>query len=512
MILDKIELNEEFKRALDLMERTKKHIFITGKAGTGKSTLLEYFRNITKKKIVVLAPTGVAALNVSGQTIHSFFKFKPDITYEKVKKLKDKIYKEIDTIVIDEISMVRADLLDCVDRALQLANENSEPFGGKQMIFFGDLYQLPPVAKSNEKIIFKDKYETVYFFSAEVMNRINLEVIELQKVYRQKDEKFIELLNSVRFNTIDDEKLELLNERYNPDFKLGKKDFYIYLTPRNDYAQNINQEFLNKLSGRVYSFEAEIYGEFDENDFPNDEILYLKKGAQVMFLNNDSKGRWVNGTVGIVKDIDVDNEVIYVNLINERKTVEVERLKWQVFNYIYNQEKKVIETEVVGYFIQFPIKLAWAITIHKSQGKTFDNVIIDLKGGIFAPGQLYVALSRCRTLEGIILKQKIKKSHIFNDWKIVKFLTNYAYKKSEEKLPLEKKIEIIKEAIKNKKEIEVTYLKSNNESSKRVLRPIKIDEMEFMGREFLALLAYCYKRKEERVFRIDRILDIKIIS
>lgn len=511
-MIKNIEINEYFKKSLELMENSNKHIFITGKAGTGKSTLLEYFRETTKKKVVVLAPTGVSALNVKGQTIHSFFKFKTDITFDKVKKQKDKKYQELDTIIIDEISMVRADLLDCVDKALRLSCGNDNPFGGKQMIFFGDLYQLPPVVKSKEKEIFKDIYETSYFFSAKVMKDIELEMIELEKIYRQTDEKFIEILNGIRHNDVTDEMLEILNQRYNPDFIPPENSFFIYLTPRNDYAKEINEKELAKLKGKSYSFEAEIVGEIEENDYPADEKLVLKKGAQVMFLNNDKEGRWVNGSVGIVEDINLYDEEIYVRLPDFKETVAVKQYNWELFNYIYDPQEKKIKTEVIGYFRQFPLKLAWAVTIHKSQGKTFDRVIIDLKGGIFAPGQLYVALSRCRSLDGIVLKQKIKKSYVFNDWKIVKFLTSFAYKKSEKELSLDEKINLIKKAISQKKELEIVYLKSNNVKSRRVVKPEKISEMEFMNKKFWGLIGYCYKRNEERVFRIDRILEIKINS
>jgi len=509
MLPENIEINEQFAYAYDLMENTSQHIFITGKAGTGKSTLLEYFRSKTSKNIVVLAPTGVAALNVEGQTIHSFFKFKTDITYDKVKKIprKKNLFKKLDAIIIDEISMVRADLLDCIDKSLRLNCNNSLPFGGKQMIFFGDLYQLPPVVKTNEKEIFKEKYTTPYFFSANVMKEIEIKLIELEKIYRQKDQKFIEILNGIRNRSITDEMIEMLNQRYIPDFKPDKKAFFIYLATKNEIATRINRDRLNNIKGKIYKFVAEIEGKFEKTDYPTDDVLYLKKGAQIMLLNNDKKKKWVNGSVGRITDIDEDNEIISVELMNG-KNVKVKRYSWELFNYIYNKQKEKIETELIGRFNQFPIRLAWAVTVHKSQGKTFENIILDIKGGVFAPGQIYVALSRCTSLDGIVLKQRIGKKHIFVDWKIIRFLTSYKYQQAEKELSFDKKIEIIEKSIQQNKDIEITYLKRNDETSVRTIKPEYVGEMDFMGKKFVALKGYCYKRNEDRIFRIDRIISI----
>lgn len=513
-----IELNEQFKRALDLMENTNKNVFVTGKAGTGKSTLLEYFRSITHKKIVVLAPTGVAALNVQGETIHSFFGFKPDVTIQTIKKLKPKdakTYKELDAIVIDEISMVRADLLDCVDHFLRLnGRDSSKPFGGLQMIFIGDLYQLPPVVTSKEKKIFSEHYESAYFFDANVFKDLPMEFIELEKVYRQKDANFIELLNRIRNNTVTEEDIRFLNTRVGVQLNRGEGDFIVYLTTLNGMAYQINNEYLDKLPGKTYQWTADIEGEFDKNSFPTDYILTIKPGAQVMMLNNDSMGRWVNGSIGRVLNVRYSRkeecDTIAVQFQNGNREY-VTPFTWEIFHFYYDETTKMIESETVGRFTQYPLKLAWAVTIHKSQGKTFDKVIIDLGRGTFAGGQVYVALSRCTSFEGISLAKPIKKGHIFTDWKIVKFLTNFQYKLSEREISLEKKIEIIKNAIANAKLLEIVYLKPNDEKSKRIIQPYEVGEFDFQNKRFLGVRAYCEKRKEERTFRIDRIISLKII-
>lgn len=515
-----IEINEKFKEALDLIENTDKHVFITGKAGTGKSTLLEYFRSTSKKQVVVLASTGVAAVNINGQTIHSFFKFKPDITLEKVKKVKKKgdkdIYKKIDAIIIDEISMVRADLLDCVDKFLKLNGKNKElPFGGIQMVFFGDLYQLPPVVTADERRIFKDKYKTEYFFSSHLFENMELKLIELEKIYRQKDEQFIDILNSIRNNTVTEDKLCVLNERYNPDFEPPLDEFYIHLTSRNDQAQVINENQLKKIKGKEYVFESSIKGDFDRKYFSTETNLKIKKGSQIMLLNNDSFGRWVNGTIGRVKTIEnynqPDEEAVVVEL-NDGSEVTVTRYTWEIFKYEYNDSTKSLNTETIGSFTQYPLKLAWAVTIHKSQGKTFEKVIIDIGRGTFASGQMYVALSRCTSLEGMILKQKIQKRHILKDWRISDFLTKYQYKQSDKNIPLNDKIEFIKNAIKNNLKLEITYLKTNDEKTKRVIEPKYVGEMKYNDKSFIGVKAHCLKQNDLRHFRVDRIISLNVIE
>ncbi|MBN2621063.1 AAA family ATPase [candidate division WOR-3 bacterium] len=516
----KIDINEQFKKALDVMEHTDKHIFVTGKAGTGKSTLLSYFRSVTKKKIVVLAPTGVAALNVQGETIHSFFGFKPDVTLQNLPappRKRTKLIKELDAIVIDEISMVRADLLDCMDHMLRhCRNKKTRPFGGVQMILIGDLYQLPPVVTSKEKKIFKDHYASEYFFDSRVFKRLTMEFIELEKVYRQKDESFIDLLNVIRNNTVTDDHLTLLNTRVGAEFSPKTASAYVvYLTPYNKTAYQINTKHLEGLKGRMYTWHAGITGAFDEHSYPTDFELNLKTGAQVMMLNNDKQGRWVNGTLGTVTNIRFNRKKGCEELSVRLAGGDAEKVlpfTWEIFHFQYNEESRTIETETVGSFTQYPLKLAWAVTIHKSQGKTFDRVIIDVGRGTFAGGQMYVALSRCTAFQGIVLKKPVKKGNIFTDWRIVKFLTRYQYTLSDKKIPLDEKITRIQEAIDNSSALEIVYLKPNDEKSTRMITPSYVGEHVYKDRPFIGVTAYCHKRKEERVFRVDRILHMRVIN
>ncbi len=509
-----IELNEFFRKALDLMENTSKHVFITGKAGTGKSTLLDYFRNHTRKKLVVLAPTGVSALNVKGQTIHSFFGFKPNVTLNSIKKIKGNqknIYKELDTIVIDEASMVRADLLDCIDKFLRLNVKKKKPFGGIQMIFFGDLYQLPPVVTGKEKEFFNTYYKSPYFFDSMVIKEIDMEFIELEKIYRQKDEDFIAILNAIRNNSITEKELDILNQRYYPEFIPEPKDFYIWLTSINNTAEKINREHLSRISSPLITYQGSLSGDFNEDSLPTQIDLQIKKGAQVMLLNNDSHFRWVNGSIGKIVDIikqKDDPDIILVELITG-EVVDVLPYKWELFNYYFDKDKNSIESEVVGSFTQYPMKLAWAVTIHKSQGKTFDKVVIDIGRGTFASGQVYVALSRCTRLDGIVLKRPLEKKHIFMDWRVVKFLTQFQYRLSENLCPFEKKLNIIKNAIKTNQKLEIVYLKNNDTKSKRLISPIFVGEMEYSGKTYIGMEAFCHLRNDRRVFRLDRILEIK---
>lgn len=512
-----VELNKEFKKALSLLENTSKNVFITGKAGTGKSTLLEYFRSKTGKKVVVLAPTGVAAVNVKGETIHSFFKFRPNITLENIKKIRSRktsaIYRKLNMIIIDEVSMVRADLLDCVDKFLRLNGKSSRlPFGGVQMVFIGDLYQLPPVVLGKEKNIFKSHYKSCYFFGSRVFQDFEMEFVELEKVYRQKDEKFLSLLNAIRNNTVTEKEMEIINERLVPDLKIENLDYYVYLTPTNRLAAGINDAQLNRIKSKLHVYEGEVKGEFDEKYLPTDRKLKMKKSSQVMLLNNDEYGRWVNGTIAKVVQIkrgEGGQDIICVEL-PEGNIEQIAPRKWELFHYQLNPETELLETETVGHFIQYPLKLAWAITIHKSQGKTFDKAVIDISGGIFACGQIYVALSRCRTLEGIILKKPINKKHIFMDREIVNFLTKYQYKISERDLPLEEKVKGIQKAIEENSLIRITYLKTNDQKSRRTIKPLMVGEMIYLDKPFIGVEAYCSKRKEVRNFRVDRILEMEI--
>ncbi|MFA6216887.1 MAG: AAA family ATPase [Candidatus Omnitrophota bacterium] len=512
-----IEINEQFKKALDVIENTSKNVFVTGKAGTGKSTLLEYFRSKTKKKIAVLAPTGVAALNVRGETIHSFFRFKPNITLEKIKKIKGKrarIFKEIEAIVIDEISMVRADLLDCIERFLRLNGKNSGMlFGGIQMIFIGDLYQLPPVVTLREKHIFSQYYQSPYFFSARLFEELEMEFIELEKIYRQKDEDFIGLLNAIRNNSITDEMLEMLNTRAQPCMDDRREAFTLHLTTTNQMAARINNYHLQQLRSKIFTYQAEMSGDFQEHTCPADAQLQVAVGAQVMLLNNDSEDRWVNGSIAEVKEIKHDKkndtDVIYVRM-QDGSLEEVLPHSWELFHYRFNEDTFSIETESAGSFTQYPLKLAWAITIHKSQGKTFERVVIDMGNGAFANGQTYVALSRCTSLDGIILKRSIRKSDIRMDWNIAEFLTKYQYALSQRDLPLEDKVDLIEQAIKNDCHLAIVYLKASDEKTRRVIKPLGVGKKEYRGETFIGVDAYCLKRGEERVFRVDWMLEIKL--
>lgn len=514
----KIEIGGSFKLALGLMEKTDKNLFITGKAGTGKSTLLQYFRSTTRKNVAILAPTGVAALNIKGQTIHSFFGFKPDITTDSVRKLsarKAEMYKNTDMIIIDEISMVRADLLDCIDTFLRYnGKDGRHPFGGMRMIFIGDLYQLPPIVTYGEKKMFKQHYKSEYFFNANAFKDFPAEFIELDKYYRHRDARFIKLLNAVRNNTVEPEDLHALNQRLDPSFNPRISEGYITLVPTNNLADKLNNVELERLDGRQRTFRARLEGDFSERSMPADEELNIKSGAQVMLLNNDKYERWVNGSVGRVTSITKDADgTDYINVeLLDGSEVEVEKHTWEMFKMSYDPGSHRLVPEVVGRFTQYPMMLAWAVTIHKSQGKTFDKVIIDIGSGIFATGQLYVALSRCRTLEGIVLRKKLEKKHIFTDWRVIKFLTRYQYAKSDEKLPLNEKVKIIKDAIKTKSSLEIVYLKANDEKSRRIVRPSSVGNFEYLGKKYLGMEGFDPKRNEYRNFKVERILEIKKIE
>jgi ATP-dependent exoDNAse (exonuclease V) alpha subunit len=414
-----IEVNDEFKEAYDLIDKSGNCVFITGNAGTGKTTFLRYYMMRANKKTVILAPTGIAALNCGGETVHSFFCFKSDITVSKIKrkKLSEKsIYKKVETIIIDEASMLRCDILDCIDKFLRLNREKrQEPFGGVQMVFIGDLKQLPPVLKREEYHIFNSVYKSPYFLSAYSLNKCILHTVELKKMYRQCDSSFIALLNAVRNGTVNDGEIAELNKKVSS--RIFDRPMTVYLTTTNKKAAFINHKYLSKIEDKQVIFTAET-GNVEENSkaFPAEYELGVKKNAQVMMLNNDAKNRWVNGSIGIVEDIksigDSDKLSICVRFPNG-KIENVKPHKWELFKYKWNEKREQIETESAGFFKQYPLRLSWAITIHKSQGKTFDNVIIDMEYGAFAPGQLYVALSRCTSFGGITLSRPLTKRDIF---------------------------------------------------------------------------------------------------
>ncbi|OJW49638.1 MAG: AAA family ATPase [Alphaproteobacteria bacterium 41-28] len=506
-----ITFNPAMNEALDLMENTSQNLFITGKAGTGKSTLLTYFRHHTKKKVVVLAPTGVAAINVSGQTIHSFFKFKHGVTLNSIQKLKLKdkknIYKKLDAIVIDEISMVRADLLDCVDRFLRLNGKKpSLPFGGVQMIFIGDLYQLPPVVTSQEKEIFGTHYKSPYFFSAKFFENYEMTFIELNKIFRQQDNRFIHLLNAVRNETLTEKDINLLNERVKPNFEA---EGYVYLTPKNSEADAINAERLEALKGKPFIAEAKIEGTFGKEYYPTRQSLTFKEGAQIMMVNNDPEGDWVNGTMGKIlgfKKYEDGNVVIGVRLENGA-VVKVSPHKWEINRFFL--EENAIQSEVIGSFTQYPLTLAWALTIHKSQGKTFQKVILDIGSGAFMPGQVYVALSRCTSLEGLVLTKPIYARHIWSDEEVVTFVNNLKPHPPFMPLSLNEKEDFIKAALANQHVLQIDYLNTSNEKSTRLVTPTYVGLMKYQNVPYMGLRGFCHTSQEEKVFRIDRIMAIK---
>jgi len=422
-----IEINDKFREAIRLVD-SGKNIFITGKAGTGKSTLLKVIKESLTQNYVVLAPTGVAAVNIGGQTIHSFFGFRPDITVEKVLKRKHPrnpdVYENLEVLIIDEISMVRADLLDCVNTFLTMHGpEKGRPFGGVQLVFIGDLYQLPPIVTYKEKDIFNELYFSPYFFDSKAFSEVEFKIIELTKIYRQTEEEFVSILNSVRNKTVTDELLDSLNKRVDFTFDPDPKEGYIELVTVNAKADIINDRRLKTLSGKIYSFEGIISGEFDERSYPAPHVLDLKIGAQVMLTSNDSKGRWFNGTVGIVEKID---DEVSVRLENGN-LIEVTSNTWEMYKFSFDRLSQKIVSEVAGAFTQYPLMLSWAVTIHKSQGKTFNKVIVDMGAGAFAHGQTYVALSRCTTLSGLVLRVPIEKRHILLDNRVVNFFKNYNF-------------------------------------------------------------------------------------
>lgn len=425
-----VTLSSEFKAVLDQLEYSQENFFITGRAGTGKSTLLQLFRKTSRKKIAVLAPTGIAALHVRGQTIHSFFGFPPRMLNQKdIEKRKNrKLYTSLDMIVIDEISMVRADLLDNIDYFLRINRENHLPFGGVQMIYFGDLFQLPPVVSTAfEREYFQTRYESPYFFSSDAVRQHPIRVIELHRIYRQEEKLFIQLLDNIRMATLEYEDFELLQTRCVP--LPEDQSFYITLCTRNDLANRINEEELRAIDVPSFVYTAKVEGEFVPQNFPTELHLSLKAGAQVMLIRNDMEKRYVNGTIGIITELNYDMiRVCIKDGLGADKYIEVERQTWEMIRYEPDlQHPGQIIAKVIGTFTQYPLRLAWAMTIHKSQGKTFDRVIVDLGGGAFESGQTYVALSRCRTLGGIILKQPVKPRDIFLDPRLVEYTQNIKY-------------------------------------------------------------------------------------
>lgn len=419
--------NEELRRAWQIVESTGINIFLTGKAGTGKTTFLRTLKEKLPKRMIVVAPTGIAAVNAKGVTIHSFFQlplspFVPGSSFQsgnkksyfRFSKQKINIIRSIDLLVIDEISMVRADLLDAVDDALRRYRRNNKPFGGVQLLMIGDLQQLAPVVKEDEWSLLSKYYDTMYFFGSHALQQTPYATIELKQVYRQSDEKFLYILNKVRANKADAETLDMLNSRYIPNFQPQQGENYIQLTTHNAKAHDINRMRLMMLPGMSHTFKATVEGEFPELSYPTDETLTLKVGAQVMFVKNDSSGnhRYYNGMICTITGFTEDGFTVKDD--DSDTEIEVSRETWENNKYVLNEETKEITEQLEGTFTQFPVKTAWAITIHKSQGLTFDRAIIDVQRS-FSHGQTYVALSRCKTLEGMVLSAPITPSAIIND-------------------------------------------------------------------------------------------------
>lgn len=422
--VDKSPLGHEQSLIFDAMENTNKNMFITGKAGTGKSYLLNFFVANSRKNVVVLAPTGVAAVNVGGQTIHSFFHIPTRIPITRSDLIpgssRRELYRGLDVIVIDEVSMVRSDIMDAIDYVLRVANDNDLPFGGKQMLMFGDLYQLPPVAKPQVKRYLDDNFGSVFFFNAPAIKKCGLEIHELTHVFRQKDPAFINILNEVREGKISQANLSLLNQR--ADVPIPTDDdvsggLAIVIAPRKDAAETTNEAMLSSIDEPLFTYEADIKGDFRENEFPTQRVLKLKVGARVMMLKNDSgtwsdrpeeNRRWVNGTLGQISRLSRDSIWVMINGVSH----QIDRCTWPKRQYSYDAKSRQLDSRKTAVFTQFPITLAWAITVHKAQGATYQSVGIDLDRGMFEVGQTYVALSRCVDMNKLYLSRPVSESDI----------------------------------------------------------------------------------------------------
>lgn len=471
--------NFELDVARFIVEKTDMSLFLTGKAGTGKTTFLREVVRYTKKKCIVLAPTGIAAVNAGAMTIHSFFQFglgpfvqgviEPKSDF-RINKSKLELIRHLQLLIIDEVSMVRADLMDHIDVELRRIRRNSKPFGGVQLLMIGDLQQLPPIAHGGEDELLRQFYKTLYFFSSAALKSMKYSCIELKNVYRQTDRHFIDILNHARDCTLTSQDISDLNARYIPGFSPKPEDGYIRLMTHNRQVDYVNETEMEKLDSKPYTFEAAVTGTFPEESYPTANSLTLKKGAQVMFIKNDPERRFINGTLGEVKSIDKNS--IAVRLAESGTIIDVEPMEWQNIRYQFDEESKEISSKQIGRFKQYPLKAAWAITVHKSQGLTFDKAIIDVHAA-FSPGQAYVALSRCRTLDGLVLSSPVSASVFMRDNAVDAYMNyisrpveelafsscyeyfEYEKKPEPEDVALVKKIKINKEKPKKEKKEEL---------------------------------------------------------